>query len=48
MLEEKKDTDWIYIRRIFKNRLFYFKAALHGILDEHAANADYFSSPSMS
>jgi len=48
MLEEKKDTDWIYIWRIFKNRLFYVKAALNRILNEHAANSDHFSSPSMS
>ncbi|KAE9522141.1 hypothetical protein AGLY_017401 [Aphis glycines] len=48
MLEEKKDSDWVYIRRTFRNRLCDVKAALLRIVDEHAANADHVSSPSMS
>jgi len=47
MLEEKKDCDWVYIRRTFRNRLCDVKAALLKILDEHATNVDHVSSPSM-
>eukprot|EP00102_Acyrthosiphon_pisum_P011959 XP_008180913.1 PREDICTED: uncharacterized protein LOC103308739 [Acyrthosiphon pisum] len=48
MLDEKKDSEWVFIRRTFRNRLCDVKAALLKIVDEHAANADHASSPSMS
>ncbi|XP_022180294.1 uncharacterized protein LOC111040631 [Myzus persicae] len=48
MLDEKKDSEWVCIRRIFRNRLCDVKAALLRIVDEHATNADHVSSPSIS
>lgn len=48
MLEEKKGCDWVHIRRTFRNCLCDVKAALLKILEEHAANVDHVSSPSMS
>uniref|UniRef100_A0A2S2PG26 Uncharacterized protein n=1 Tax=Schizaphis graminum TaxID=13262 RepID=A0A2S2PG26_SCHGA len=48
MIQDKKDIDWINIRRTFRNRLCDVKAALLKIVDDHVAQADNVSSPSMS
>ncbi|CAI6373964.1 unnamed protein product [Macrosiphum euphorbiae] len=48
MLDEKKDSEWINVRRSFRNRLCDVKAALLKIIDDHVIHPDNVSSPSMS
>jgi len=48
MLDDKKDEEWVSIRRTFRNRLCDVKAALLNITDEHATHSHNVSSPSMS
>lgn len=48
MIEDKKDIDWINVRRKFRNRLCDVKSALLKIVDDHVTQADNVSSPSMS
>jgi len=48
MLDDKKDEEWVNIRRTFRNRLCDVKAALLNITDERATHSTNVSSPSMS